>query len=166
MQEQQILTTGVNALPTIAEKLNNGLKDAGRLLGDKNAYISLETGWEKYNNEGLFGEVKQKTQTSSAAIAYRLGLTFEDKSTVYFTLRAKDIATATLYAPHLVQEIVDTLKLKRVLWEIAGTGSVHLASCKQGNIRHPKSLLGKLESFKAKASEKFAQFFFNDDEEY
>ncbi|MFJ7891392.1 hypothetical protein ACIQYL_25535 [Lysinibacillus xylanilyticus] len=164
--QEQILTTGINSLSTIAETLKKGLIDTGRLLGDKTAYISMESEWERYVNEGLLGEVKRNTTASAVASAYRLALTFEDKSTVYFTLRSKDYATAALYAPHLVQEVVDTLKLNRVIWQIAGSDSVHFASYKQGNIRHPKSLFGKLEQFKMTASQKLAKFFFNDEEEY
>lgn len=163
--QETITLTEVNTSRTIAEVLQRGLKDTGRLLGDKNAYISMESDWDKAVNEGQLGVVKRDL-TSSTSSAFRLSMTFEDKSTVYFTLRTKDLALASLYAPHLVQEVVDTLQLQRVVWQIAGTGSVHFASYKQGGIRHPKSLISKFSAFKKKASEQIAKFLYVDEEEY
>lgn len=162
--QEIIKLTEVNTTRTIAEVLQRGLKDTSRLLGDKKAYISIESDWEKAINEGQLGEVKRDL-TTSAARAFRLSMTFEDKSTVHFTLRTKDLASASLYAPHLVQEVVDSLKIQRVVWQIAGSDSVHFASYKQGGIRHPKSLISTFNSFKKKASDQIAKFLYVDEEE-
>lgn len=161
--QETIKLTEVKSSRTIAEVLQRGLKDTGRLLGDKNAYIYIESDWDRAINEGQLGVVKRDLITS-AARAFRLSMTFEDKSTVYFTLRTKDLASASLYAPHLVQEVVDSLQLQRVIWQIADSGSVHFASYKQGGIHHPKSLISKFSSFKKKASEQIAKFLYIEEE--
>lgn len=150
-----IITEGTRSL-TAAEQLTKELKFESRLLGSKDAYIEVESDNDYAFYTDTFFNIPALDRS-----AYRLKVSFEDKSTVYFKLCINNKKFSPEYhANYLVQDMVNILKVERVIWSIEGFKSVHFTQPKLVALR-PGSILDKMKNFKRTVNE-----FFTFDDEY
>lgn len=170
-QEELIMITTATKFEStlsVEEQIHRGITPGTRLLGEKKCYLTLEDNWDRayFNGELNVNGKTFERDRSRTMTALRLSITFEDKSTTHFTIHATELRLAVASAPYFVQEIVNTLKVDRVVWEMEGSNDVHLAAYSKSLNTRPGSLIAKLKNLKANASAQLDKFFFVDDLEY
>lgn len=142
---------------TVAEQFGLFEFYSPRIIGEKNAYLTLESSFETMRRNGELNT--SRSTVAASPNQFRLTMKFEDKSVRNFSLCATNYETAVKYAPHLVQDIVENLGIQRVVWNLEGQNH-HFSSCEVDIEVHPDSIVGKLK----RAIRPIKNFLFMDDE--